>query len=235
MSLTLLAMMYACSPVSKDTGEQAPSGTDTATEVVAQPEENDTGEAFEEDPEEEPCTPPTYQPSSFINEVIEYNPGGGAGFGQDNFPDIVFGPPLGAGENAGSLDVLSLGEGGSITVAFGGVIQDGPGADIIVFENSFIGWVEPASLWASEDGTEWVEWPCDDDSGLGCAGITPVLSHPDNCIDATDPDVAGGDAFDLADVGLDQARYLRVVDSAVSGPGGFDLEAISIVGGAVAE
>lgn len=231
MSLSFLAMMYACSPVSKDTGEQALSASDTATEVETQSEGNDTGEAFEE----EPCSPPTYQPSSFINEVLEYEPGDGAGFGQDDFPDIVFGPPLGAGENAGSLDVLSLGEGGSITVAFGGVIQDGPGADIIVFENSFIGWVEPASVWASEDGTEWVEWPCNTESGLGCAGITPVLSHPNNCIDATDPNVAGGDAFDLADVGLGQARYLRVIDSAVSGPGGFDLEAISIVGGAVAE
>ena len=108
MSLSLLAMMYACSPVSKDTGEQALSASDTATEMETQPDENDTGEVFEEDPEEEPCTPPTYQPNSFINEVIEYNPGDGAGFGQDSFPDIVFGPPLGAGEIPSNRNSPSL-------------------------------------------------------------------------------------------------------------------------------
>ena len=60
---------------------------------------------------------------------------------------------------------------------------------------------------------------------------SPSLSHPNNCIDARDPELAGGDAFDLADIGLSEAKYIRVTDSGTSGPGGFDLDAISIVNG----
>ena len=53
-------------------------------------------------------------------------------------PGIVFGPPGNATPTTGSLDVLSLGHGGSITLAFtDNEIVDGPGPDFIVFENPF--------------------------------------------------------------------------------------------------
>ncbi|TNV54554.1 cell surface protein, partial [Corallococcus exiguus] len=45
----------------------------------------------------------------FADRVTAYQFGDSAGFGQDRFPDVVFGPPKGAGQFAGSLDVLSLG------------------------------------------------------------------------------------------------------------------------------
>jgi hypothetical protein len=175
--------------------------------------------------------PLIYDPDPFIDHVVSYTEGEGAGFGQDNYPEIIFGAPMGAGPNAGSLDVLSLGMGGEIVIGFDEwSIVDGAGADFIVFENPFTGWVELGEVSASQDGETWYTWDCDTESWEGCAGITPVLSHPDNCIDARDPYTAGGDSFELADVGLDSAKYIRIQD--VSGQvGGFDLDAISIVNG----
>jgi len=190
----------------------------------------DTAELDSADPTEEmPCSI-DYTPYPFIHNVLSYEPGEGAGFGQDQYPDIVYGPPLGAGANAGSLDVLSLGEGGSIVFSFEDLdIIDGDGPDLIIFENPFIGWSEPGIAGASIDGETWVEWACDTETYEGCVGIHPVLSHPDNCIDARDPERAGGDPLDLADIDLDSARYIRIRDAAVSGPGGFDLEAASAI------
>ena len=187
------------------------------------------------DAQEEECEPVIYDPNPFITEVIEVEFGEGAGFGQDQFPTIIYGPPLGGGENSGSLDVVSLGRDGYIIVGFDQLITDGNGPDIIVFENVFIGWYETGIVSASMDGDTWFTWDCSpedsDNEYPGCAGASPSLSHPDNCIDARDPSIAGGDAFDLADLGLSEARYIRVTDSGFSGPGGFDLDAIAIVNG----
>jgi hypothetical protein len=75
---------------------------------------------------------------------VIYTPGQNGGYnagegGTENLlPNIVLGSPYGLGQNAGSLDVVSLGEGGSITVAFtDNRIVDGPGPDFTVFENPF--------------------------------------------------------------------------------------------------
>jgi hypothetical protein len=61
-----------------------------------------------------------------------------------------------------------------------------------------------------------------------------VLANPDeNDIDPTDPEKAGGDAFDLKDVGLKMIRFVRItdLDNAVGGEGtmGFDLDAVAAV------
>ena len=188
----------------------------------------------------EPCEPPDYgEPGDpFADLVVDYVPGGGAGFGQDDYPDIVLGPPLGGGANSGSLDVLSLGEGGEIVLEFTDrQLYDGEGIDLLVFENPFSDWVEPVSVAASTDGIVWNEWNCDleDSDYIGCAGVNPVLSHPDNCINATDPSVAGGDGFDLADIGMEMARFVRIRDLEVTGPGGFDLDAVGVVHGIALE
>ena len=69
----------------------------------------------------------------------------------------------------------------------------------------------------------------------GCAGVNPVLANRTNGVDPTDPALAGGDAFDLADVGLARARYVRIRDSGVNPyegtTGGFDLDALAVVNG----
>lgn len=178
--------------------------------------------------------------SRFVSCVPSFEPGDAAGFGQERFPEIVFGPPLGGGTSAGSTDVLSLGKGGTIVLSFGGgAITDGPGADFIVFENAFYIGGNPDHVFAelgevsvSEDGTTWKVFPCDVKTMKGCAGWHPVSSNPDNGISPFDGSKAGGDDFDLAEIGVKTARFVRVRDVSNAGGGdtaGFDLDAIAIV------
>ena len=176
------------------------------------------------------------RPDAFADEVVAFTPGPTAGFGQSQLPCVVLGPPEGAGPLAGSLDVVSLGDQGSIVLKFDDVeLVDGPGPDLIVFENAIPGFAEPGFVAVSEDGEDWHEWPCEPQNADGgypfCAGVHPVLSNPTNGISPTDPAVAGGDDFDLADLGASQARYVRIRDSGFSHyagtTGGFDLDAIA--------
>lgn len=175
----------------------------------------------------------------FADRVVSYTPGRGAGFGQDQLPQVVLGPPRGGGCCAGGLDVLSLGFEGTLVLEFTDIgLVDGPGPDLLVFENPFPGNEEPAFVAVSQDGVTWKEWPCAPQAAPwpGCAGIKPVLSSPDNGISPTDPMKAGGDAFDLADLGLARARFVRIRDSGFSrgySPpgGGFDLDAVAVVNG----
>ena len=174
---------------------------------------------------------------SFIVEVVEFAPGPGAGFGAEALPDVVLGPPQGGSTSQGSVDVISLGVGGSITVALGTPAKDGAGADLIVFENAFLvggdrSFAEPGIVEVSADGVSFVAFPCDiDGGGAGCAGQEPVLANAENGL-ATDPDAAGGDAFDLGEVQLSEARYVRITDSGRGAPiaptAGFDLDAIAV-------
>ena len=180
----------------------------------------------------------------FATSVESFNPGAGPDFGQARLPDIVLGPPKGGGSDAGSLDVATLGNGGSITLGFApNVIVDGPGGDFIVFENAFYvngesengTFAELASVEVSEDGSDFQAFPCTaiEPPYGSCAGYHPVYANPDvNAIDANDPAVSGGDAFDLADLGLQRARYVRIVDRADLAMGlsaAFDLDAIAVV------
>jgi len=183
----------------------------------------------------------------FIVKLESATYGACAGFGQAQLPGIIQGPPLGGGDLHGSLDVLSLGTGGEVVVSFGdNAIEDAPGPDFIVFENAFeIGsamgdvFAEPGEVSVSEDGTNWKTYPCTATAAPygACAGWHPVYSTPDNGISPFDPKTAGGDAFDLADVGLTEVRFVRIVDktSAACAMGssintnGFDLDAISII------
>lgn len=192
------------------------------------------------------CQPGMSPADPFIDCVESFTPEG-AVFGQDRFPEVVYGPPIAGPANIGSLDVLSLGCGGEITLYFDApAIVDGPGPDFIVFENPIpVGsgtFAEPARVLVSADGLEWHAFPCDpagDATLLGCAGVGLVLTNADNNIDPTDPALAGGDAFDLASLGLDTVRYVRLLDVSVAyhgdrlwcggGGGGFDLDAIAVV------
>jgi len=183
----------------------------------------------------------------FASQVVSFTPGECAGFGIPLLPDVVLGPPVGAGDRQGSLDVVSLGAGGSIVLGFAPTaIVDGPGPDFIVFENAFFAggdpsrpFAEPAEVSVSDDGITWRAFPCATSAPwAGCAGTRPVLSAPDNGVSPFDPEAAGGDAFDLATVGLARARYVKIVDRSPStcpaGAGrpntfGFDLDAVAIL------
>lgn len=183
----------------------------------------------------------------FAQAVTSVDYGPGAGFGQSLMDDVVLGPPRGSGAASGGLHVLTLGQGGEIILDLGTCpAVDGSGADFIVFENAFyIGgnanspYAELATVGASADGVTFLDFPCSSGAHpyTGCAGWTPVYSHPNNGIDPFDPAVAGGEAFDLNDIGLTKARYIRIKDNGTSGSAGttagFDLDAIAVVNGEI--
>ena len=175
----------------------------------------------------------------FAEEVIQADFGEGESFGQSKMPDIVLGGPRGGGCCSGALDVVSLGNGGSIVLGFGErAIIDGPGDDLIVFEIAFwaggdesAAFVEWGQVAISDDGKTWHEFPCDPNTGAGCAGRTPTFAHPDQQgVSVFDPEQAGGDAFDLSDLGVKMARYVRISDLPDDDMG-FDLDAVAIVHG----
>ncbi len=195
---------------------------------------DDTGEPAETGESGEPVDT---GPDPFADVILSFEPGEGAGFGQESLPDVVLGSPEGGGEQGG-LDVLSLGREGLIELAFDDIeAVDGEGPDLLVFENPFPGWTEAGIVSASEDGETWLTWSCDplSEGAPGCAGQGLVYATSANGVDATDPDAAGGDAFDLADLGLARARYVRVQDAGQSSydgvAGGFDLDALAVVNG----
>jgi hypothetical protein len=186
--------------------------------------------------------------SPFAVEVVSVTYGPGAGYGQDRFPEAVLGPPSGGGARRGSLHVLSLGRGGVITLRMERDVVDGPGVDLLVFENAFIMnssgtvFAEPAEVSVSLDGDTFTAFPCDHLVApyQGCAGVQPVLAPgADGGISPTDPAEAGGDGFDLADVGLDRARYVRIRDRSTADPvantAGFDLDAVAMAAPAAQE
>lgn len=178
----------------------------------------------------------------YARDVVSFEPGPGSGYGKDRFPDVVLGPPVVKAENVPSLDVLSLGAGGSIVLSFGErVLVDGPGPDLVVFENVFFAAGDPSDPFAevgevavSADGRTWQSFVCEeveDGRWSGCAGWTRTELFDPFAL-PLDPGVAGGDAFDLADVGLSEARYVRITDLSVEGEGptaGVDLDAVGLV------
>jgi hypothetical protein len=121
----------------------------------------------------------------FVDAVVAVSIGtGGSGGSEAN----VLGPPHGAGAFQGSLHTLSLGLGGSITVAFtDNAVVNGPGPDFTVFENAFLlsgvdtgpPYAEPGRVSVSADGEHWVTFPCAMDVPPyhpGCAGVYPVFA-----------------------------------------------------------
>ncbi len=192
--------------------------------------------------EEEPPQPVVCASDNtpFADKVVSFTPGEDAGFGQDGYPDIVLGPPQGTGSGMGSLHVLSLGRRGEIVLELTDIgVVDGPGVDLLVFENPFGYFAETGVVEVSEDGQTWHTFPCDSSNRAGgypgCAGVKPVSSSPDNGISPTDPAVAGGDGFDLSTLGVARARFVRIRDSGSnsygSSVGGFDLDAVAVVNG----
>ncbi len=161
-----------------------------------------------------------YRPG-WIDTVYAFRPGTGQNFGQDSayFPRNIFGPPDSSARpdrpSASPEQICSLGLGGEIIVGFKGMLlRDGPGPDFVVFENAFFSpitgkvFAEPALVAVSRDGEQWLEFPWDTLTLEGCAGRTPT----NGAADPLDPVSAGGDWFDLALLGVDSVRYIRIRD-----------------------
>lgn len=182
----------------------------------------------------------------YARSVVSFEPGTDAGFNQQKLPGIVLGPPGGIVKSGGSLDVVSLGLGGVIVLGFGDkAVSDGPGPDLVVFENPFWPGGDPTQVYAelgevsvSDDGQTWQAFPCDtagDGQGHfpGCAGVTPTLNYDPETLVPLDPTKTGGDAFDLAALGVSRARFVKIRDletlDATGTTSGFDLDAVGIV------
>lgn len=181
--------------------------------------------------------------------VISYGVNGG--YNDHLLPGITHGEP-----QISLLHVVSLGSGGVVTVELGEFqIVDGLGPDFTVFENPIVDdaygfFNERAQVEVSADGRTYHAFPCDafDSEQIydGCAGVGVV--HP--TADLLDPEASGGDVFDLGDVGLEAARFVRISDlntciagdptyetasgetlCAETGKQGFDLDAMVILNG----
>lgn len=157
--------------------------------------------------------------------VVDYHFGTSQTFGQDSayFPYNVLGPicttATPTSPCADPCQIVSLGKGGYVVLAFDPPIADGPGPDFIVFENPFLyGAGQVFEEWmiveVSQDRQSWLAFPFDSITGTGLAGRTPTgCSSCTGPISWQDPGEAGGDAFDLALVGLPWAKYVKVVDA----------------------
>lgn len=183
----------------------------------------------------------------FASALLGYEPRGMPGAFMN--PLRALGEPRGAGLESGGTHVTSLGDrdapwgpaapgrGGSITLGFeaagrGALVFDGPGSDLVVFENPFAipgGGIfcEALIVQVSQDGRSWREFPWRIDARFpgdsparfqGLAGRHVVRTNADAAaeryapIAAADP-AAGGDRFDLAELGLAWIRYVRLVDA----------------------
>ena len=143
--------------------------------------------------------------------------------------------------------ITCLGAGGTITLGFPGFIRNGPGADFVIFENALADtFLECAFVEVSRDGVNYVRFPNH--------SLTPSAVNSFGSIDPTNIIGLGckyrqpyGEPYDLADVGLSDAAYVRLVDvvgdgSAQDSDGnsiydphpnvqtaGFDLDAIGVI------
>ena len=189
-------------------------------------------------------TPGEASPTPARLEAVVDAPGAtGEGFGD---PSRATNGVRGGGPTQGGFDVYSLDYASRpyLVLGVGGIVRNGDGADLVVFENPFrsgLGegnFMDPIVVAVSRDGTTFVDLPheylapdpseysIDPDHWQGFAGITPVLLHEDeHPADPFDPIAAGGDAFDLDALPLDGGeaeairtegfRFVRLTSAAI--------------------
>lgn len=185
--------------------------------------------------------------SKTIDTVFQFTPGKGQNAGQSTnyFPKNIFGIPSRIASNdiaeMDEKEVLSLGLNGNITVGIKDyVIVDQEGIDFTIFENVFQNplndkfFIEPAKIYLSQDGINFVEYPNDLNSLEGCAGTKATYGNKD----WENPQISGGNSFDLNQVGMKWIKYIKIQDTTqflLSNPqhpnydavlSGFDLDAV---------
>jgi hypothetical protein len=103
----------------------------------------------------------------WASSVVSFNPGP-QDISNPSSPPVNFGSPsnaLGAGSGDNTYGVVSLGDGGSITLGFDRPIANGTGADFAVFENGFLSggtglaFLEIAFVDVSSDGVNFFRFP----------------------------------------------------------------------------
>lgn len=136
-------------------------------------------------------------------------------------PEYTLGPATGA-----IADVLSLGDGGSITLFFATGIGDGPGDDFAVYENGFYSveglFAEFAFVEVSSDGVDFARFDALSFRAEPVESFEPVdPSDYENF--AGDQPIDSGTGFDLAELAghplvasglldLNDVAYVRLID-----------------------
>ncbi len=159
--------------------------------------------------------------SNTIDTVYSFKPGTGQDSGQmpEYFPKNIFGLPSTNASyelpEASPEQLLSLGMGGEIVVGIKNykiINDDGP--DFTIFENPFFNpvtkkiFAEPAKVSVSQDGVNFIEFPFNATSLHGLAGKTPTEGKQD----PYNPQLSGGDSYDLSDLGLDFITHIKITD-----------------------
>ena len=197
-----------------------PDGDDSADDDDSASDDDDDDSGDDDD---SAAPPPAcvYALAAACADVVVDAPGAsGAGFGD---PTLAVNGVRGGGLAAGGMDVYSMGltagVNDTLVLAWSGRrVVDVPGPDLVVFENPFE-ITGPDDVFmdllivevSGDDGATWTAFPheylggdaysSDPAHWEGFAGRTPVLLHEaDNPVDPLDVTVAGGDAFDLADL-----------------------------------
>lgn len=145
-------------------------------------------------------------------------------------PALAVNGVRGGGQTAGSLDVFSMGFEDALVLAFADPVADGDGPDLAVFENPFDvegggRFFDPVVVEVSADCASFVpfpvahegDWDADASTWSGFAGLTPVLLHEEG--NPVDPlsEAAGGDRFDLAEIGVAEIRCVRMTSAVAFG------------------
>jgi hypothetical protein len=140
----------------------------------------------------------------WASSVVSFNPGP-----QDiaiaGSPSANFGTPSNALGSGGAI--VSLGDGGSITLGFATPIANGAGADLAVFENGFtsggagLAFLELATVSVSSDGVHFFEFPAvsltQTQTQVGGSGLLDAS----NLYDLAGKYIAGfGTPFDLSEL-----------------------------------
>lgn len=156
--------------------------------------------------------------SAGVDTVFSVRWGTGQDFGRDRFPSNVVGLPDTTARpdrpSNNPAQICSLGMGGEIVIGWkNAVLVNREEADFTVFENPFLRFdgkvfAEPAKIAVSRDGVRFVEFPFDSLTLRGCAGITPTNGNQN----PFNSRVSGGDSFDLASIGIDSVRFVKITD-----------------------
>ncbi len=173
-------------------------------------------------------------------------------------------PTIGDSSSAiGPFDgsVLSLGDGGMVTLSFAEPIQNNEGYDFAVFENGFsVGlsyYLELAFVEVSQDGETYVRFPNESRNDTSFQTDNFGYTNPYGVYNLAGKHQAPyGTLFDLEEVGLEEINYVRLVDVVGSvndsfgsrdskgrlindpwptpfASSGFDLDAVAVVNGSV--
>lgn len=157
--------------------------------------------------------------------------------------------------------VLSLGDGGMVTLTFDQPIRNNEGYDFAVFENGFkVGlsyYLELAHVEVSENGVDYIRFPSESVIDTGFQTDNFGYTDPTKLYNLAGKHQAPyGTLFDLEEVGIEEINYIRLIDvvgsvndsfgsrdskgQIINDPwptpfesSGFDLDAVAVVNGSL--